>query len=75
MDTDLRVPVTREQKALLQEATEDEPEGMAAWVRAVLLAAAKRKRARKNAAKPDKEGGGRKHRPAGANRKAARRSG
>jgi hypothetical protein len=43
MDTDLRIPVTSEQKALIVEATSDEPEGMAAWARAVLLAAAKRK--------------------------------
>lgn len=43
MDTDLRIPVTSEQKALIQQATADEPEGMAAWARAVLLHAAKRK--------------------------------
>jgi hypothetical protein len=40
MDTDLRIPVTSEQKALIAEATRDEPEGMAAWARAVLLRAA-----------------------------------
>ena len=43
MDTDLRIPVTSEQKALIQKATADEPEGMAAWVRGVLLHAAKKK--------------------------------
>jgi hypothetical protein len=43
MDTDLRIPVTSEQKALIQTATRDEPEGMAAWARAVLLEAARRK--------------------------------
>ena len=43
MDTDLRIPVTSEQKALIQQATADEAEGMAAWARAVLLLAAKRK--------------------------------
>jgi hypothetical protein len=43
MDTDLRIPVTSEQKQLIQDATADEPEGMAAWARAVLLSAAQRK--------------------------------
>jgi hypothetical protein len=43
MDTDLRVPLTMQQKKLLDEATMDEPEGKAAWARAVLLEAAKRK--------------------------------
>jgi hypothetical protein len=43
MDTDLRIPVTSEQKALIVEATADEPEGMAAWARAILLDAARRK--------------------------------
>jgi hypothetical protein len=43
MDTDLRIPVTSEQKTLIQEATADAPEGMAAWARAVLLEAAKKK--------------------------------
>jgi hypothetical protein len=41
MDTDLRIPLTSEQKALIVEATKDEPEGMAAWARAVLLRAAR----------------------------------
>ena len=43
MDTDLRIPVTSEQKALISEAIADEPEGMAAWARAVLLQAARKK--------------------------------
>lgn len=43
MDTDLRIPVTSEQKALIAQATDDEPEGMAAWARAILLDAARRK--------------------------------
>jgi hypothetical protein len=51
MDTDLRIPVTSEQKALIMEATEDEPEGMAAWARAVLSEAARKKIA-KRAAEP-----------------------
>jgi hypothetical protein len=43
MDTDLRIPLTSEQKAVITDAVQDEPEGMAAWARAVLLDAAKRK--------------------------------
>jgi hypothetical protein len=43
MDTDLRIPLTSEQKALIDAATADEPEGKAAWARAILLDAAKRK--------------------------------
>jgi hypothetical protein len=46
MDTDLRIPVTSEQKALIVEATANEPEGMAAWARAILLDAARRRIAR-----------------------------
>jgi hypothetical protein len=41
MDTDLRIPLTSEQKLLIVEATRDEPEGMAAWARAILLGAAR----------------------------------
>ena len=41
MDTDLRIPVTAEQKAVLVEATADEPQGFAAWARQVLVEAAK----------------------------------
>ena len=43
MDTDLRIPLTTEQKQVIVEATADEAEGMAAWARTVLLDAAKRK--------------------------------
>jgi hypothetical protein len=46
MDTDLRIPLTVEQKALIDEATADEAGGKAEWARAVLLAAARRKLAR-----------------------------
>ena len=42
MDVVLRVPVTSEQKALIDEAIRDESEGFAAWARAILLDAAKR---------------------------------
>lgn len=43
MNTDLRIPVTSEQKALITEATSDEPEGMATWARSILIEAAKLK--------------------------------
>ena len=51
MDTSLRIPVTSEQKALIDEATADEPEGMAAWARGLLLTAAKRKLGKDRASK------------------------
>jgi hypothetical protein len=51
MDTDLRIPLTSEQKALIDEATRDEPEGKAAWARALLLAAAKKRIEKANASK------------------------
>ncbi len=43
MVTDLRIPVTEEQKQAILDATSDEPNGMAAWARAVLLEAARKK--------------------------------
>jgi hypothetical protein len=46
MSKDPRIPVTAEQKALIDEAARDEPEGMAARVWAVVLTATKRKRAK-----------------------------
>jgi hypothetical protein len=46
MSTDLRIPLTSQQKALIDEATADEPEGKAAWARALLLGAARRKLAK-----------------------------
>lgn len=49
MDTDLRIPVTSEQKQLIQEASSDQPEGLAAWVRSVLLQAAREQTERKEA--------------------------
>jgi hypothetical protein len=48
MDTDLRIPLTSEQKSLIDAATKDESEGKAAWARAILLEAA-----RKRIAKPE----------------------
>ena len=41
MDTDLRIPLTSEQNALIVQATSDEPQGMAAWARAILLRTAR----------------------------------
>lgn len=43
MDTDLRIPMTSEQKQIIDQATANEPEGKAAWARAILLEAAKRR--------------------------------
>jgi hypothetical protein len=48
LDKDLRIPVTSEQKALIVEATADEPEGMAAWARALLVAAARKQIAKRS---------------------------
>jgi hypothetical protein len=48
MDTDLRIPLTSEQKAIIAEATQEEPEGMAAWARSLLLQAAKKRVARQS---------------------------
>ena len=53
MTIHLRIPVTDEQKAMIDQATADEVEGMAAWARALLLAAARRKLAK---SKDDKRG-------------------
>src|SRR5262249_9160932 len=47
MDTDMRIPLTSEQKALIDEATADEPEGKAAWARAILLEAARKRIAKR----------------------------
>jgi hypothetical protein len=55
MDTDLRIPVTTEQKKLIQKATADEPEGMAAWARRILLQAAQDQLAKVHAKDDGKE--------------------
>jgi hypothetical protein len=55
MDTDLRIPLTSEQKALIVQATNDEPEGMAAWARAVLLQAARKRIAHESEPKKTQE--------------------
>jgi hypothetical protein len=43
MDKDIRVPVTADQKKIIEKAVADEPAGMAAWVRQVVLRAAEEK--------------------------------
>jgi hypothetical protein len=40
MNTDLRIPVTADQKLAIMSAVADEPGGFAAWARDVLLKAA-----------------------------------
>jgi hypothetical protein len=42
MDTDLRIPLTTEQKSLIDAATAGIAEGKAEWARALLLKAARR---------------------------------
>lgn len=46
MDSDLRIPVTKEQKQVLQEAARQDPEGLASWARNILLQAARRQAAK-----------------------------
>lgn len=48
MDTDIRIPVTAEQKELISNAVADEADGMAAWARQVLLQAAKKRLAERS---------------------------
>jgi hypothetical protein len=43
MDTDIRIPVTIDQKQLILDAIADDPNGLAAWAREVLLREARRK--------------------------------
>jgi uncharacterized protein (DUF1778 family) len=43
MDKDIRVPVTADQKKIIEKAVANEPQGMAAWVRQVVLKAAEEK--------------------------------
>ncbi len=40
MAVDLRIPLTSDQKQTIADATTDEPAGLAAWAREILLAAA-----------------------------------
>ena len=47
MDTDVRIPMTADQKQLLLDAVADEPAGFAAWAREILLKAAQKKLAKK----------------------------
>ena len=48
MDTDVRIPMTADQKQLLLDAVADEPSGFAAWAREILLEAARKKLGKKN---------------------------
>jgi hypothetical protein len=43
MDNDLRIPVTADQKELIAQAVADDPGGLAAWARQVLIQAAQRR--------------------------------
>ena len=43
MDTDIRIPVTQDQKRAISEAISDDPRGLAAWAREVLLQAAEKR--------------------------------
>jgi hypothetical protein len=54
MDTHLRIPVTDDQKALIDEATADAPGGMADWARGILLRAARARLANVKAKKADR---------------------
>lgn len=54
MDTDLRIPVTAEQKKFIMDAVAREPDGFAAWARGVLLQAAKER----NGKRPKARAGG-----------------
>jgi hypothetical protein len=49
MDTDLRIPLTSEQKELIDRAAADEQAGKAQWARSILIAAAERKLAKSSA--------------------------
>jgi hypothetical protein len=51
-DVDLRIPLTAEQKRLIQEAARLDEADMAAWVRPLLIQAAQERVARKKAEKP-----------------------
>jgi len=51
MSTDLRIPVTEAQKEVILQAVADDPDGMAAWARGVLLQAAETRIAQTDAKK------------------------
>ena len=60
MDTDFRIPLTAEQKAVIDDALADEPGGKAEWARAILLRAARKRiseRGRDGGRKPARRGG------------------
>ena len=47
MSTDIRIPVTADQKRMIADAVADEPGGLAAWARQILLEAAERRLSRR----------------------------
>jgi hypothetical protein len=51
MNTDIRIPLTAEQKHVLAEAVSDEPGGMAAWARQILIHAARERISRRSSKK------------------------
>ena len=56
MNTDLRIPVTAEQKQAIMQAVANEPGGFAGWARTVLLLAAQQKITERKAAQSRKRG-------------------
>src|SRR5262249_44920002 len=56
MSTDLRIPVTAEQKRLISQAVATDPDGLAAWARRILLAAAQESVGRQAESKPTPDG-------------------
>ena len=57
MGRDLRIPLKSEQKALIVEATKDQPEGVAALARVILLVTSLKRLAEKNCQKADRDCG------------------
>jgi hypothetical protein len=58
MDTDIRIPVTADQKRLIAAAVADEPGGLAAWARQILLQAAGERAALRKDREPESHSSG-----------------
>jgi len=56
MTTDLRIPMTPEQKSIVDAVTCSEPMGMASWVRTVILEAAQTELQKRDAEKKKAKG-------------------
>jgi hypothetical protein len=56
MSIDLRIPVTAEQKQLIQEAVADDPDGFAAWAREILLTAAQARISKRDGGRKEDSG-------------------